>query len=162
MKILIIGSVASGKTSLARKLENKLNIKYFEIDSIVHNDIKKIKRTNEEQKEIIDRINNDNKEWIIEGTLRKNLDYLLDYADKIIYLNIDVKTRKRRIIKRFIKQRLKLERCNYNSDIEMLKLMYKWTNEFEKNKSEFENKIEKYSDKLIKITNGKEIEKIEL
>jgi adenylate kinase family enzyme len=162
MKILIIGSVASGKTSLARKLENKLNIKYFEIDSIVHNDIKKIKRTNEEQKEIIDRINNDNKEWIIEGTLRKNLDYLLDYADKIIYLNIDVKTRKRRIIKRFIKQRLKLERCNYNPDIEMLKLMYKWTNEFEKNKSEFENKIEKYSDKLIKITNGKEIEKIEL
>lgn len=162
MKILIIGSVASGKTSLARKLENKLNIKYFEIDSIVHNDIKKIKRTNEEQKEIIDRINNDNKEWIIEGTLRKNLDYLLDYADKIIYLNIDVKTRKRRIIKRFIKQRLKLERCNYNPDIEMLKLMYKWTNEFEKNKSEFENKIEKYSDKLIKITKGKEIEKIEL
>lgn len=162
MKILIIGSVASGKTSLARKLENKLNIKYFEIDSIVHNDIKKIKRTNEEQKEIIDRINNDNKEWIIEGTLRKNLDYLLDYADKIIYLNIDVKTRKRRIIKRFIKQRLKLERCNYNPDIEMLKLMYKWTNEFEKNKSKFENKIEKYSDKLIKITNGKEIEKIEL
>ena len=153
MKILIIGSVASGKTSLARKLENKLNIKYFEIDSIVHNDIKKIKRTNEEQKEIIDRINNDNKEWIIEGTLRKNLDYLLDYADKIIYLNIDVKTRKRRIIKRFIKQRLKLERCNYNPDIEMLKLMYKWTNEFEKNKSEFENKIEKYSDKLVKITN---------
>lgn len=162
MKILIIGSVASGKTSLARKLENKLNIKYFEIDSIVHNDIKKIKRTNEEQKEIIDRINNDNKEWIIEGTLRKNLDYLLDYADKIIYLNIDVKTRKRRIIKRFIKQRLKLERCNYNPDIEMLKLMYKWTNEFEKNKSKFENKIEKYSDKLVKITNGKEIEKIEL
>lgn len=162
MKILIIGSVASGKTSLARKLENKLNIKYFEIDSIVHNDIKKIKRTNEEQKEIIDRINNDNKEWIIEGTLRKNLDYLLDYADKIIYLNIDVKTRKRRIIKRSIKQRLKLERCNYNPDIEMLKLMYKWTNEFEKNKSKFENKIEKYSDKLIKITNGKEIEKIEL
>lgn len=162
MKILIIGSVASGKTSLARKLENKLNIKYFEIDSIVHDDIKKIKRTNEEQKEIIDRINNDNKEWIIEGTLRKNLDYLLDYADKIIYLNIDVKTRKRRIIKRFIKQRLKLERCNYNPDIEMLKLMYKWTNEFEKNKSEFENKIEKYSDKLVKITNGKEIEKIEL
>lgn len=162
MKILIIGSVASGKTSLARKLENKLNIKYFEIDSIVHDDIKKIKRTNEEQKEIIDRINNDNKEWIIEGTLRKNLDYLLDYADKIIYLNIDVKTRKRRIIKRFIKQRLKLERCNYNPDIEMLKLMYKWTNEFEKNKSKFENKIEKYSDKLVKITNGKEIEKIEL
>ena len=40
--------------------------------------------------------------------------------------------------------------------------MYKWTNEFEKNKSKFENKIEKYSDKLVKITNGKEIEKIEL
>ena len=162
MKILIIGSVASGKTSLARKLENKLKVKYFEIDSIVHDDIKKIKRTNEEQKEIIDRINNENTDWIIEGTLRKNLNYLLDYADKIIYLNIDVKIRKRRIIKRFIKQKLRLEKCNYKPDLEMLMLMYKWTNDFEENKIEFENSLEKYSDKLIKITNDNKIEKIKL
>lgn len=162
MKILIVGSVASGKTNLARKLENKLNIKYFEIDSIVHDDIKKIKRTNEEQKEIIDRINNENKDWIIEGTLRKNLNYLLDYADKIIYLNIDVKIRKRRIIKRFIKQRLKLEKCNYNPNFEMLKLMFKWTNDFEENKVDFENKLEKYNDKLITLSKINEVKEFKL
>ena len=29
MKILIIGTIASGKTTLAKKLEEKLNIKYY-------------------------------------------------------------------------------------------------------------------------------------
>ena len=36
MKILIIGIVASGKTTLAKQLSKKLNIQYYEIDSIVH------------------------------------------------------------------------------------------------------------------------------
>ena len=38
MKILIVGIVASGKTTLAKKLSSQNNIKYFEIDSIVHDD----------------------------------------------------------------------------------------------------------------------------
>ena len=36
MKILILGIVGSGKTTIARKLSNRLNIKHYEIDSIVH------------------------------------------------------------------------------------------------------------------------------
>lgn len=43
MKILIIGIVASGKTTLAEKLSNKLKIKYYEIDSIVHDDKNNLK-----------------------------------------------------------------------------------------------------------------------
>jgi len=35
MKIDIIGSVASGKTTLARALAEKYNIKYYEKDNIV-------------------------------------------------------------------------------------------------------------------------------
>ena len=38
MKILIIGCVASGKSTLANKLSDKLSISYYEIDSIVHDD----------------------------------------------------------------------------------------------------------------------------
>lgn len=90
MKILIIGIVASGKTTLAKNLSKQTHINYYEIDSIVHDDINKIKRTEEEQNKIIQRIDN-NKNWIMEGTLRKNLYYLLELADKIIYLDILLK-----------------------------------------------------------------------
>ncbi len=152
MKILIIGIVASGKTTLAKNLSKQLNIKYYEIDSIVHDDKNNKVRSHEEQIEIIKTIDN-NRDWIIEGTLRKNLHFLLDLADKIIYLDIPLKIRKRRILFRFIKQKLKIEKCNYKPDKKMLKNMYKWTNDFEKNKTDFENLIYKYSSKLIVCKN---------
>ena len=79
MKILIIGTIASGKTTLAKKLEQKLNIKYYEIDSIVHDDQNKVKRTPEEQNEIIKEIDNKN-DWIIEGVLRENLKLLIRFV----------------------------------------------------------------------------------
>lgn len=157
MKILIIGSVASGKTTFAKKLSKKLNIKHFEIDSVVHDDELGKKRTEEEQKEIFDKINSENNDWIIEGTLRKNLYYLLDYADKIIFLDIPVRKRKIRIITRFIKQKLGIEKSNYKPIFDMLKLMFKWTNDFENKREEFENKLIKYKDKLIKLNSDKEI-----
>lgn len=50
MKILIIGTVGTGKTTLAKKLSIKYKIKYYEIDSIVHDDNNNgRKRTKEEQ-----------------------------------------------------------------------------------------------------------------
>jgi len=35
-KIFITGIVASGKTTLAKQLSNKLNIPWYELDRIVH------------------------------------------------------------------------------------------------------------------------------
>ena len=140
MKILIVGSVASGKTTFAKNLSNKLSIKYYEIDSIVHDDLKNKKRSNEEQVKIINDIN-ENDDWIIEGTLRKNLYFLLDLADKIIYLNIPLNFRKRRILSRYIKQKIGIEKSNYKPNIKILKSMYKWTKEFELEKEVFENHL---------------------
>lgn len=156
MKILIIGIVASGKTTLAKRLSEENDIKYYEIDSIVHDDVKGRKRTDKQQQDIIKEIdNNDN--WIIEGVLRKNLYNLLNKANKIIYLDIPLKKRKRRILKRYIKQKLKLEKCNYKPNIKMLKKMYNWTENFEKSKAEFEEMLSGYSSKLDILRSEKEI-----
>ena len=159
MKILIIGSVASGKTTLAKIISNKTKIKHYEIDSIVHDDFNKRKRTIEEQINIISEINKKDN-WIIEGTLRKNLYFLLDFADKIIYLNVKLNKRKIRIFTRFIKQKIGIEECKYKPDINMLKMMYKWTSEFEKEKTIFEQKLTKYMEKLDIINNIKDIDNI--
>ena len=143
MKILIIGIVASGKTSLAKELEKRLGISHFEIDSIVHDDLNKRKRSVLEQLKLIEEIDLNN-DWIIEGTLRKNLD-------------ISLKIRKRRIITRFIKQKFGLEKCNYKPTLEMLRLMFKWTKDFENNKDEFLERLLAYTDKVIRITEVLEI-----
>ncbi len=156
MKILIIGMVASGKTTLARRLSKDNNITHYEIDSIVHDDIKKRKRPNDEQQKIIQNINKQDS-WIIEGTLRKNLYNILEIADKIIYLDIPLKVRKRRIFSRFIKQKMKIEKCNYIPNIEILKNMYKWTNDFEESKVEFEEKLFKYKEKVFILKNAKQV-----
>ena len=158
MRILIIGIVASGKSTLATKLSKQLNIKHYEIDLIVHDDENKKMRSHQEQLDIINEIDK-NEDWIIEGTLRKNLYILLDLAEKIIYLDIPLRVRKRRILIRHIKQNLGLEKCGYKPNREMLKKMYKWTDDFEKNKVQFEENINKYKDKLI-ISNNANIREI--
>lgn len=154
MKILIVGTVGTGKTTLARKLSKEYNIKYYEIDSIVHDDVNKKKRTPQQQNEIISNINKEDG-WIIEGVLRENLEYLLEMAEKIIYLDIPKNIRNKRIIARYIKQKIGIEKSNYKPSLKMLKMMYKWSNEFEKNRDEFENKLNKYVNKLEVIGNEK-------
>ena len=148
MKILIIGSVGSGKSTFARKLGEILDIPVYEIDLIVHNDQKNVKRTNNEQQAIIREIDK-KKDWIIEGTLRKNLDNLLLKADKIIFLDIPVRVRKIRIFKRFIRQKLGIEKCNYKPSFKMLTNMYKWTRDFEGEKGKFLERLGECRNRLI-------------
>ena len=81
----------------------------------------------------------------------------LELADKIIYLDIPIQVRKRRILLRYIKQKLKIEKSNYRPNKEMLKNMYKWTNEFENNKIELEEEILKYKEKLIVLKSKRKI-----
>mgnify|MGYP004656746365 FL=1 len=148
MKILIVGTVGTGKTTLAKKLSKDYNIKYYEIDSIVHDDRQNGRKREEEEQNVIVKNINKNENWIIEGVLRKNLQYLLELADKIIYLDVPKYKRNIRILKRYIKQKLKLEKSNYKPDIKMLKMMFKWSNDFEKSKKELENLLIKYKNKL--------------
>lgn len=147
MKILIVGIVASGKTTLARKLSKLLGIKHYEIDSIVHDDVNKVKRSEKEQRKIINKIDKE-ETWIMEGTLRGHLFYLCDMADKVIYLDLPLYVRRWRIFVRFIKQLAGIEKCNYTVNLKMLKNMYKWTNDFEKTKGDFEVKLFSYGDKV--------------
>ncbi|GAB6109826.1 P-loop NTPase family protein [Fusibacter bizertensis] len=157
-KIYIIGNVGSGKTTLAKKLSRKLDIKNYEVDNIVHRNTKlgRIKQSEEDQILEFKRINETNS-WIIEGTFRPSCKYLLETADLIIFLDVSMKIRKYRIVKRFIKQQLGLEKSSYKSNLKMLKAMFRWTNDFEKTRHEFEEMLYKYESKLTIIRAKKEI-----
>ena len=158
MKLLITGPVASGKTTLSKILSDYYEIERFEIDEIVHdinNNDKK--RSLKEQTKMINQINKENKSYIIEGVLRKDLDFILNLVDQIIFLDIDKKTISKRIKRRYIKQKLKIEKSSYKPTKEMLNNMYKWNNDFDD--KDFLKRLYKYPKKLIIIKNKKELKK---
>lgn len=156
MKILILGVVASGKTTLAKRMSEENNINYYEIDSIIKDYEKGIRRTDEEQQEEIEKINKQSS-WIIEGTLNENMYNLLKMADLVIYLDTPLSVRKRRIFFRFIKQKLKIEECDYKPSIKILKKMYKETNEAEKDKSKLRDELLKYDQKVIVLKDANQM-----
>jgi len=158
MKLLITGPVASGKTTLSKILSDYYEIERFEIDEIVHdinNNDKK--RSLKEQTKMINQINKENKSYIIEGVLRKDLDFILNLVDQIIFLDIDKKTISKRIKRRYIKQKLKIEKSSYKPTKDMLNNMYKWNNNFDD--KDFLKRLYKYPKKLIIIKNKKELKK---
>lgn len=157
-KIFIIGIVASGKTTLAKRLSKELNIPWYELDCIVHHETEegRIKRSPEEQAELIAEIDRKG-QWIFEGTDRESYRTLYDMAEVIIFLDPPLWKRRIRILTRFLKQKAGIEKAHYQSDFTMLKMMYKWTNNFEQTRDQFEQKIKKYEEKIIRIKDNEEI-----
>ncbi|MFD2701035.1 hypothetical protein ACFSVM_11210 [Paenibacillus shunpengii] len=157
-KILIIGIVASGKTTLAQNLAQQLGIPWYELDSIVHHltPAGRSKRTPAEQMEVIREIDAKGT-WIFEGTDRDSYQSLYAIADKIIFLDPPLWKRKIRIMTRFVKQKLGIERCHYKPNLSMLRRMYIWTREFEQNREHFESKLQRYDEKVIRLRDTKDI-----
>jgi len=157
-KVLIIGIVASGKTTLAKQLSKKINVPWYELDSIVHHQTAtgRYKRTADEQVEVIMIIDKD-EHWIFEGTDRESYRCLYEMADTIIFLDTPLWKRRVRIFTRYLKQKIGIEKCHYKSDIMMLKMTYQWTRDFESNKKSFEAKLLPHKSKVIRLTDNKSL-----
>lgn len=118
MKIYIIGSVSSGKSTLAKKLSKAIDIPYISLDEVVYisdktNPWGNRKRQVEERDKLFYSIMQQPK-WIIEDAGRSCFEKGLNKADIIVLLEIPTKIRNYRIIKRWIKQRLGIKKCIYN------------------------------------------------
>lgn len=151
MKIYITGSVGSGKTTLAKRLATELGLHHFETDNFVwkrapSGDI----RNSEEQRNAHLAEALMQPEWIVEGVHIDWTDAAIDQADWIIFSDIPFKERKKRIIKRFLKQVVGVESANYEPKFKMLQKMFTWNRYFEdKMKPVFLEKFEAYPDKTI-------------
>ncbi len=158
-KIYIIGPVGSGKTTLANKLSKKLNIKMYELDKVVWDDDNgNIKRDlddiNKRFKIIIDKSS-----WIIEDVGRKKFREGIKKADIVYYLNLNKTDIYKRCITRWIKQKIGIEKFNYNPTLKGLIQMLSWAKNDIRNKEEKIEYIKKNS-KKYKILTKKEIKKI--
>lgn len=103
LKIDIVGSVASGKTTLARKISKEFNIPHYEKDNVVWKRTPSgdVKRTPQERDAYFNDIIS-KKEWVVEGSPRQPLKESYDCCDYIIVLDEYTLTRLIRVFKIFM------------------------------------------------------------
>ncbi|HAC3174769.1 TPA_asm: DNA topology modulation protein [Listeria innocua] len=163
MKIRIIGSVGSGKTTLAKKISNWLQIDFFETDRIVwKREETEVRRSDSEKTAELNTIlQNDN--WIIEGVhLEEWIDESFSQADIIIYLDLPKKQIRSQLIKRQFKQLLRIEKAHYIVRFSMLKKMFYWDDLFDQRTKPLVNeKINQQPDKWLIIKDNLAFQEIQ-
>ena len=162
MKIRIIGCSGSGKTYLAKRLSEKYNIPNFDLDDIQWDNSQNsygikmpIENRNRMLNDILQQPN-----WIIDGVYYAWVQKSFEDADIIYVLDMPKRLYRFRIIKRFVKRKIGLEKGKK----ETLKSVYnllKWTNTFQNtNMKEIISILESHKEKVIYIKKKEEIARI--
>jgi adenylate kinase family enzyme len=158
MKIHIIGGSGTGKSYLANSLSEKYNIPHYDLDNLQWDNTANtygvkmpVDKRNKLLKEILEKEN-----WIIDGVYYKWCLQCFEDADIIYILEVPRKIYRFRIIKRFIKRKLGIEKGKKES-LSSLKALLKWADKFQTvDIEEIKSVLQKYNNKvvLIKGTNG--------
>ena len=155
MKIDIIGSVASGKTTLAREISLKYQVPYFEKDNIVwqrtSNGDKK--RTPEERDALFAQIIASN-DWIVEGSPRECLKESFECCEYIIILDERTIVRLIRVFRRWVLQRMGKEKYNSKPTLKFLFYNIKWVFEFNRIRRALIDELSRYSEKCKIFTHA--------
>lgn len=159
MKIFIIGCSGSGKTHFANALCEKYKIPHFDLDNIYwdnNSEYYGVKTPIEKRKELLNDILK-NKDWIIEGIYYSWTQDCFKDADKIFVLDIPKGVYVYRIIKRFIRRKLGLEKGKKETVASTYKLI-KWTEKFQtENMPEIRKIVSQHKEKTIYIKKSSEI-----
>lgn len=102
-KIAIVGAPGTGKTTLADKLSEILNIEATHIDGLHHLENWQIRDKSERDKMLLDVVKKD--EWIIDGTYASTLKERFEKSDIIIWLDFSTFDEVKGIMERFIKNK---------------------------------------------------------
>ncbi|WP_210364039.1 DNA topology modulation protein FlaR [Bacillus sp. REN3] len=159
-KIHIIGSVGSGKTTLARIFSKRMDIPCYELDNVVwkRSSTGDVRRSEQERDKHLGSII-DSPTWIVEGVHYGWVGQSFRNADLIILLDPPFRRRTNRIIKRFILQKLGLEKANYEPTFGILRKMFAWNRNFEvENRAEIMELLKRYEDKLVIVKDNSHIE----
>lgn len=130
-KIAIVGAPGTGKTTLADKLSEKLNIEATHIDGLHHLENWKIRDKSERDKMILDIVAKD--EWIIDGTYSSTLKERFEKSDLIIWLDFSTFAEIKGIMERYIKNKGKekpeIPGCKEKMDWEFFSYVLKYNKE---------------------------------
>ena len=156
MKIYIIGSPGSGKTTLAKVLSKRYNIKHYELDCIVYDDNNNHRKRTKEEIEKLFSIILKNKSFIIEDVGRNKFKKGRDICDKIYYIKLNKARIYKQMISRWFKQRLGKEKYNYPPTIHQFFETIKDVRNYSKIEKTRLSELNKYKDKMT-FLNKKEL-----
>lgn len=78
-------------------------------------------------------------------------------ADTVILLEISLIVRQKRILLRWIKQNLDIEKCIYKPSINMLKAMFQWAKNYDTNADGTKGRVSFFQNKTIILRNNRDI-----
>ena len=155
LKIYIIGPPASGKTTLSKILSKKYNIKRYELDKLVFDDLNNhIRRDDKTIKKMFNNILSKDS-FIIEDVLRSKFIKGLEKCDKIYYINIKKRDIYKRVIRRWLNQRNGKEEYNYPPTLLQLIDMFRVVNSYYKKEKKKLDYINKFKEKVIYLDKDK-------
>ncbi|MBT2653025.1 MULTISPECIES: hypothetical protein [Oceanobacillus] len=159
-KVHIIGSVGSGKTTMARAIKTILDIPHIELDNIVWiRDSTGDRRRDLEDRDALLQSYVQQNHWVIEGVHISWVNSSLENADAIIFLDMPYYIRIYRIIRRFILQKLGKESANYKPTLSMFFHMIRWNHDFEnKSRETILTQLQPYREKVHILRYSKEVE----
>lgn len=151
MKIHIIGGPGSGKTYLANQLAKELAIPHYDLDDLQWDNQANdygTKRDPKERDDLLQQILGQN-DWIIEGVYYAWCGQCFEEADRIYLLQVPRRKYRYRIIRRFIRRKLGLEKGKKET-FKSLSDLLKWADKFQaKNLPEIQKLLEKYREKVV-------------
>jgi len=163
MKIYIVGSVASGKSTLARRMARATGIPCHHLDEVVYGEDPADSRGNRKRSiqerdalffSILAR-----EHYIMEDTGRTCFVEGMRQAEVIVHLEIPLYVCRQRILCRWIKQNLGLEKCTYKPRFIMLRRMFKWAKDYDTGVDGIKTRVALYPSKTVVLRNNKEIER---
>lgn len=162
MKIRIIGCSGSGKTYLAKRLSEKYNIPSFDLDDIQWDNSQNsygVKMPIEKRNQMLNNILQQS-DWIIDGVYYAWVQKSFEDADVIYVLDMPKRLYRYRIIKRFIKRKVGLEKGKKETLKSIFNLL-KWTNTFQNtNMKEIIRILEPHKEKVVYMKKKEEIDRI--
>lgn len=128
MKLFIIGVAGSGKTTLAKRVGNLARLEMTNLDELFWlNDGKSygVRRPEADRESLFQAVLG-RPSWIIEGAYVGWPRRAMEEADMILYLDIDIREVRKRIIGRFIKRILGKDRENKIENLRSLRDLLAW------------------------------------
>lgn len=161
MKIYVVGSVASGKSTLARQISQITGIPCNHLDEVVYipdstQPLGNRKRSVEERDALFEEILTQ-KDYIMEDAGRTCFINGMEQADAIVLLEVPLIVRKKRILLRWIKQNFGLEKSIYKPHIDMLKAMFQWAKDYNTDADGTKGRVSFFQNKTIILHNNRDI-----
>ena len=153
MKIHIIGGPGSGKTYLAQKLSRELGIPHYDLDDIqwANESGYGKKRDTGERDALLEQILQRD-DWIMEGVYYAWCGRCFEDADRIYLMTVPRPVYRYRILRRFLRRKLRLEPGKQET-LKSLSALLQWADKYQRvNLAEIRKILEAYPDKVIELS----------